>query len=140
MQIQEPIQAQMIAEIAREVVARLRVQLQQPATPATSGAAARDGVFSTVDEAANAAFEAQRKVAAMSLEERGRMIDIIRRICTDRAEELGRMELEETKVGRLDHKILKLINMRLVLGVEAMPTAIVPGCASLSTRPGASSA
>jgi len=30
------------------------------------------------------------------------------------------MELEETKVGRLDHKILKLTNMRLVLGVEAM--------------------
>jgi aldehyde dehydrogenase len=30
------------------------------------------------------------------------------------------MELEETKVGRLDHKILKLTNMRLVLGVEDM--------------------
>jgi aldehyde dehydrogenase len=30
------------------------------------------------------------------------------------------MELEETKVGRLDHKILKLTNMRFVLGVEAM--------------------
>jgi aldehyde dehydrogenase len=81
---------------------------------------ARDGVFSTVDEAVNAAFEAQKKVAAMSLEDRGRMIDIVRRICMDRREELGRMELEETKVGRLDHKILKLTNMRFVLGVEAM--------------------
>jgi aldehyde dehydrogenase len=30
------------------------------------------------------------------------------------------MELDETKVGRLDHKILKLTNMRLVLGVETM--------------------
>ena len=30
------------------------------------------------------------------------------------------MELEETKVGRLDHKIQKLKNMRYVLGVEAM--------------------
>jgi aldehyde dehydrogenase len=30
------------------------------------------------------------------------------------------MEMEETKVGRLDHKILKLTNMRFVLGVEAM--------------------
>ncbi len=56
----------------------------------------------------------------MSLEERGRMVDIIRRICNDRREELGRMEMEETKVGRLDHKILKLTNMRFVLGVEAM--------------------
>jgi aldehyde dehydrogenase len=73
-----------------------------------------------VDEAASAAFEAQKKVAAMSLEERGRMTDIIVRICNERREELGRMEMEETKVGRLDHKILKLTNMRYVLSVGAM--------------------
>ena len=116
-------QEQVIAEIAKEVVARLRVQLQQPqapAAPAVKSAAARDGVFSTVDEAVNAAYEAQKQVAAMSLEERGRMIEILCRICMDRREELGRMELEETKVGRLDHKILKLTNMRYVLGVGAM--------------------
>ena len=107
-------------------MARLRVQLQQPSIAiARNGAApqargGQDGVFATVDEAVNAAYEAQKKVAAMSLEERGRMIDIIRGICNERREELGRMELEETKVGRLDHKILKLQNMRYVLGVEAM--------------------
>jgi aldehyde dehydrogenase len=120
MQIQE----QVIAEIAKEVVARLRAQMQAPASHAApaakNGAPARDGVFSTVDEAVEAASEAQKKIEAMSLEERGRMIDIIRRICMDRREELGRMEFEETKVGRLDHKILKLTNMRFVLGVEAM--------------------
>jgi aldehyde dehydrogenase len=116
MQVQE----QVIAEIAREVVARLRAQMQQPQSSAATATAPRDGVFATVDEAANAANEAQKQVAAMSLEERGRMITIIRRICMDRREELGRMELEETKVGRLDHKILKLTNMRFVLGVEAM--------------------
>ena len=123
MQIQEPVSSQVIAEIAKEVVARLRAEMRQPQTsaaPAATVAAPRDGVFSTVDEAVNAAFEAQKKVAAMSLEERGRMIDIIRRICMERREELGRMEMEETKVGRLDHKILKLTNMRFVLGVEAM--------------------
>ena len=115
------IQAQMIEEIAREVVARLRVQMQQPGSftaPISSGAAGHDGVFSTVDEAANAAFEAQKRVAAMSLEDRGRMIAMICRICNERREELGRMEMEETKVGRLDHKILKLTNMRFVLGVD----------------------
>src|ERR1017187_6623885 len=119
MQIQE----QVIAEIAKEVVARLRVPMQQPLSfpsPKSSGAGGHDGVFSTVDQAANAAFEAQIRVAAMSLDERKRMIDIICRICNDRREELGRMEMEETKVGRLDHKILKLTNMRFVLGVDAM--------------------
>jgi aldehyde dehydrogenase len=120
-------QEQVIADIAREVVARLRIQLQSApasalaarfATPSNS--AARDGVFVTVDEAASAADAAFRKVREMSLEERGRMISIVRRICIDRCEELGRMELEESKVGRLDHKIQKLKNMQYVLGVEAM--------------------
>src|SRR5438477_1187050 len=98
-----PVRDQLIADIAREVVARLRVQLQQPAT-ARNSSAPQDAVFATVDEAVNAAYEAQKKVAVMSLAERGRMIDIIRGICNDRREELGRMEMEETKVGRLDHK------------------------------------
>jgi acyl-CoA reductase-like NAD-dependent aldehyde dehydrogenase len=131
------IQQQVIAEIAKEVVSRLRAQMQ--AAPATNGANAGgsaaprttssapntahgtgDGVFATVDEAVNAAYEAQKKVEEMSLAERGRLIDIVRNICMDRREELGRMEMDETRVGRLDHKILKLTNMRFVLGVEAM--------------------
>jgi aldehyde dehydrogenase len=122
---QTQVPPQVIAEIAREVVTRLRAQMQpepEAATPSRKPASShgRDGVFATVDEAANAAFEAQKKVAAMSFDDRKRMIDIIIRICNDRREELGRMEMEETKVGRLDHKILKLTNMRFVQGVEAM--------------------
>src|ERR1017187_9994370 len=96
-------QEQVIADIAREVVARLRAQLQQQppsangsATagsaaerrgarvidvaqarrPATANSAVGDGVFATVDEAANAAAMAQQRVAEMSLEERGKMIAI----------------------------------------------------------------
>jgi len=126
------IQQQVIAEIAREVVSRLRAQMQTvpaAAAQAANGAGPRansaaagmgDGVFASVDEAVNAAYEAQKKVGEMSLADRGRLVDIIRRICMDRREELGRMEMEETRVGRLDHKILKLTNMRFVLGVEAM--------------------
>jgi len=118
-----PIQEQMIAEIAREVVARLRAQMQAPVATAAApvqAAAGQDGVFATVDEAVNAAFEAQKKVAAMSFDERKRITDTSVRICNDCCEELGRMEMDETKVGRLDHKILKLTNMRFVLGVEEM--------------------
>lgn len=119
-----PIEAQVVEEIAREVVARLRVQLQSHSFPMSAPAApgGNDGVFATVDEAVNAAFEAQKRVGAMTLEERGRMTDIIVRVCNDRREELGRMEMEETKVGRLDHKILKLTNMRFVLSVDALRT------------------
>ncbi len=124
MQTQQQVSPQVIQEIAKEVVARLRMQMQTAPSASVSAQVtqARDGVFATVDEAVNAAYEAQKKVAAMSLEDRVRIVDIVRGICNDRREELGRMELEETKVGRLDHKILKLQNMRFVLGVEALHT------------------
>jgi aldehyde dehydrogenase len=116
------VQRELIAEITKEVLERLGVQLQSQGVSraAANNTALRDGVFATVDEAATAAFEAQKQVAAMSLEERGRMVKIVCRICNDRREELGRMEMEETKVGRLDHKVLKLTNMRFVLGTGAM--------------------
>ena len=127
------VQQQVIAEIAREVVSRLRAQMQTAPPPAaarpSNGAAAGtknaapslgDGIFATVDEAVDAAYEAQKKVEAMSLADRKRLTDIIVRICSDRREELGKMEMDETKVGRLDHKIQKLTNMRFVLSVDDM--------------------
>jgi aldehyde dehydrogenase len=117
---------QMVAEIAREVVAQLQLHLKRDKAMGaavsfpTAYAAAGDGVFVTVNDAVAAAAAAQPKVAAMSLEDRGRMISIIRSICSEQAEELGRMEMEETKIGRLEHKIGKLRAMKHVVGVEQM--------------------
>ena len=52
MQTQQQVSPQVIAEIAKEVVARLRMQMQTaPAAQAPRPSAARDGVFATVDEA-----------------------------------------------------------------------------------------
>jgi aldehyde dehydrogenase len=128
---------QLVAEIADEVISRLLAHIDAPAgTPAPGNGAGEGrapakkkpartgyGVFQAVDEAVAAAAKAQVRVAVMGLEERGRMISVIRRICEERAEELGRMELDETRIGRLDHKIAKLRAMRYVLGVEAMRSA-----------------
>ncbi|HXS93625.1 MAG TPA: aldehyde dehydrogenase family protein [Candidatus Limnocylindrales bacterium] len=101
----------LIAEIAREVLARLQGQ---------GISSSADGVFGTVDEAVKAAAAAQKRVEAMSLAERGRLCDIVKRVCSERAEELARIELAETGLGRADHKTQKLKNIRYVLGPEAM--------------------
>ncbi|MCU1234961.1 MAG: aldehyde dehydrogenase [Candidatus Solibacter sp.] len=117
---------ELIQAIAREVMARLqqRNELQRNGSPvaASSNAAGEDGVFETVPQAVAAAVIAQQRVAAMSLEERAKMNAIIRRICADNADELARIELAETKIGRADHKAAKLRNIRLVLGAESMRT------------------
>jgi aldehyde dehydrogenase len=110
---------QLIAEIAREVVARLQAQTQG-GEPAKAFASTGDGVFATVDEAVKAAAEAQKRIAALSLGDRGRIVAIIKRMCAENSAEWGRIELDETGLGRLDHKIEKLKNVRNALGVEAM--------------------
>jgi aldehyde dehydrogenase len=110
---------QLIATITREVVSRLGDK--RGFAPFSGGQAGGDsGVFSNVDAAVKAAQQAQPKVAALSLEDRARLCGIVRRLCVDNASEWGRIELEETKLGRLDHKIVKLQNVRLTVGAEAM--------------------
>jgi aldehyde dehydrogenase len=112
---------ELIQAIAREVMARLEQSNgQRTAAPAPTASAGDDGVFETVDQAVKAAAIAQQRVASMSLEDRAKMNAIIRRICHDNADELARIELAETKIGRADHKAAKLRNIRLVLGAEAM--------------------
>jgi aldehyde dehydrogenase len=115
---------QMVAEIAKEVVSRLQAHMNgggtQAAASAAPAAAGNDGVFETVDEAVKASAEAQKKVAGLSLEERGKIIAIIRDLCESRKQEFGKLELDETGLGRLDHKLQKLEIVKNVLGVEAM--------------------
>jgi aldehyde dehydrogenase len=115
---------QMVAEIAKEVVSRLQAHMngggtQSAGAPALS-VSGNDGVFETVDEAVKASAEAQKKVAGLSLEERGKIVTIIRDLCESRKQEFGKLELDETGLGRLDHKLQKLEIVKNVLGVEAM--------------------
>lgn len=91
---------------------------EEPAAVSQTG----DGVFATVDEAVLAAAESQVRLAGMSLEGRGKIVTIIRRLCVENAREWAAMELAETKLGRVDHKIEKLLSIPKVLGVEALET------------------
>ncbi len=110
-----------IAETVDDVIARWRAGGRfSPASPAA--ASHGDGVYSSVDEAVHAAAAAQERLAEASLETRGRIIEIIRRMCVANAPEWARIELEETRLGRLDHKIEKLKSIPRVLGVEALRT------------------
>jgi len=111
----------MIAAIVEEVIQRLQPRLRAQG-PVRQAAGGDHGVFSTVDEAVKAAYAAQKLLAARSLAERGEIIEIIRRLSLERAEELGKMEFEESRLGRLDHKIEKVRLIQKVLGIEAMRT------------------
>jgi len=129
----------LVAGLVEEVLQRVRAELAarggtpvaRPSAPGqregsaggrTGDGTGRDGVFRTVNEAVAAARASQPALAALGLAARGTVTAVVRDLCASHAEEWGRLELEETGIGRLDHKIEKLRLIRHVLGVEAMRT------------------
>jgi len=116
-------------DLIRNVVEQVLSQMGTAGAPSAAGngqalrAGGHDGVFETVDaavRAAEAAFEAFR---SRPLADRDQAVQAIKRICVEEADELGRLELEETKIGRLDHKIAKLRDaIPPIPGVEYLRT------------------
>jgi aldehyde dehydrogenase len=90
--------------------------------------AGRHGIFTCVQEAVAAARDAFEQLSGRTLEERKRIIDHIRRISIDSCVELGTMEMNETKIGRLEHKIEKLKTLgEKTPGVEFMRSEVFSG-------------
>src|SRR5258708_11341025 len=95
---------ELIRTVVQEVLSHMRNGHAKP----TNGKTRHWGVFDDVDAAVAAAVEAQKVFEARGLEDRRKAVQCIPKICSEQAEELGRAELEETKIGRLAHKIEKL--------------------------------
>ena len=122
---------QMSEDLIRSVVQQVLNQMGTGAASSNGNGRSSGGdygVFPTVDGAVAAADSAFQSYRNSSLADRKKAVSCIRDICVDQAEELGRMELEETKIGRLDHKIAKLRGtIPLIPGVEYLRTDINSG-------------
>jgi aldehyde dehydrogenase len=127
--------ATLVQDVVSEVIRRLNTG--RPSVPAGETAATerragaavhmppvdnRYGVYSTVDQAVGAATESQKKLLRLSLDERDQIVKLIKSIAAQNAESWGRIEFDETKIGRLEHKIEKLKILSLVPGVEYLKT------------------
>jgi aldehyde dehydrogenase len=119
--------------LVRTVVEEVLHRLKGNGTPAAPPPVVkrfqgRLGLFTDVDDAVAAAVEAYDMLSRRTLEERKRMIDHIRRIAIEQCVELGTMEMEETKIGRLEHKIEKLrILGEKTPGVEFLRSEVFSG-------------
>ena len=88
----------------------------------------KHGIFNDVSSAVAAAKSAFEELENRSKAVRKQVTDIIRRISIDQCVELGTMEMEETKIGRLEHKIDKQRSVaELVPGVEFLETQSFSG-------------
>src|ERR1051326_4189808 len=123
----------LIRDVVAEVLGRLG-KPQDSAAPATAkkdcgcagnghvtGGSIRTsghGVFQDANEACAAAHNGFLELIKKGLAARTKVVEIVKTMAEANAEEWGRIELEETKIGRLDHKIEKLKIIKLVPGVE----------------------
>ena len=123
------INEQLIREVVEEILGRLgpaktpaappapKAECQCP-KPSASAAGGQWGVFQEAGPACEAAAAAFVKLRQGGVEARQKVVNIIKTLAAANAAEWGRIELEETKIGRLDHKIEKLQIIKDVPGVE----------------------
>ena len=88
------------------------------AAASTASRGPRFGVFSDVNEACAAAQAAFEQLKGKGMAGRAKVVEIVKDMCTAKAEAWGKFEFEETKIGRLEHKIEKLQIVKLVPGIE----------------------
>lgn len=89
---------QLVQDIVKNVVASMHLT-----EPGTAG----PGIFTDMNQAIEAAKEAQKIVKKMSMDQREKIISVIRKKTVEHAETLARMAVEETGMGNVGHKILK---------------------------------
>src|SRR4051812_8462076 len=100
---------QVTDDLVRGIVMQVVSQMRNGKAPAaTNGHSHTWGVFKDVDAAVAAAVKAQREFEQRGLDDRRKAVNCVRQICKEQAEQLGREEFDETKIGRLAHKIEKL--------------------------------
>jgi aldehyde dehydrogenase len=122
------IDEKLVAKVVGEVLARLKTQ-PAAASSGTSGFGVYEDMNAAI-EAANRSFE---KLRAGGMTARKKAIAVIRKLCVQKAKEWGEIEFNETKIGRLDHKIEKLgICGDLVPGVEMIDRMAFSGDSGLT--------
>jgi aldehyde dehydrogenase len=96
-------------------------QAPKPAPSRSCGSArtgGQDGAFSCAREASEAAHKAYLHLTEGGMAARRKVVNIVKTLCKSHAREWGKKELDETKIGRYDHKIEKLEILESIPGVE----------------------
>ena len=124
------IDERLVSQVVGEVLARL-----QSGVAAKSGASTTTnfGVYERMEDAIEAAHRSFVQLREQSITGRKAAIKEIRRLCVEKAEEWGKIEFAETKIGREAHKIAKLgICGDLVPGVEYLQHQAFTGDSGLT--------
>lgn len=105
---------QQIREITEEVIRKLGIE---------RFGSGGEWLCESASEAVSKAKSAAERFGEMSLEQRGKIIDAMRSAARENAEKLSRLAHEETRYGRVEHKISKhLLMADKTPGIEDLKT------------------
>ncbi|MFP4673405.1 MAG: aldehyde dehydrogenase [Opitutales bacterium] len=121
---------EVLSKLGESSVVASSGQRQAAARPTSGGR--RHGVFEDAAAAARAAHDGFEQLKRQGIAGRAAVVDIIKGMCTENAERWGRIEFEETGIGRLDHKIGKLEGIKNVLGTEFLSPHGMSGDAGIT--------
>ncbi len=114
--------------LIRDVVSQVLAEVGRAPVVSGGSLSGRHGVFHDANEAVQAARTAFEQLQTMTIDDRKKIIEHIRRISIEQCVELGTMEMNETQIGRLDHKIDKLKTLGMLSpGVEFMRSEVFSG-------------
>jgi len=98
---------QEIETIARRIAADMARGGALAPPPSSVGQDAGLGIFTTVNDAVNAATVAQKEFVALKLEHRARILEAMRQSMRENGTALAKAAFEETGLGRFEDKIVK---------------------------------
>ena len=97
-----------IEQIVQMTIAQMNNQ--QPTSAPTAAAAAGNGwMFDRAEDCIEAAIAAQKKLVAMTMDQREKLIRAMRRAARENAEKLAQMAHDETGYGKVPDKIAKIL-------------------------------
>jgi hypothetical protein len=119
-----------VDQIVEKVVAKLaeqHIEGHQAENPSENRPGQGDGVFQDMGICINAAVSAQKELLNAPVEDRRRFIQAIRETGMAKAEEYGRMEFEETGLGKADDNMAKVRSACNVPGMEDLTPEVYAG-------------
>lgn len=106
------------------IIASVMEEIQKGKTGFPGGC----GIYDTIAEAVEAAYIAQQRLTALTVERRRELITAIREAAVDYAQLLAEMAVEETGMGRVADKIIKnKLAAQLTPGTEDLRTEAYTG-------------
>jgi propionaldehyde dehydrogenase len=120
-----------IKNIVEEIVKKIAVDHSMPESAPVSlktGKVLGKGIFSSMEDAVNAAYYAQKDLIRLSVEKRKEIIAEIRKVMLANAEDLSAEAVKESGIGRVRDRLLKtLLSINKTPGVEDIESKVYTG-------------